>query len=234
VWLSGSITGGLGTFESVDLPASCTSIAKPMYSNCTIGELAPGATKTVTLGVHAGTKLGVLPVIYSVGGSGGTEVNSDDNSVAQTMTIVKANAVPLLGVIVAKAPAQAMAKIMKTGVKTVVTVPGPATVKVDLIVTAKVAQGLGLVKAKKMKAKAKKAPAFYTIGTSTTKVAVAGKVTTTTKLSKKYAKKLLAAKKKFAVKRTVTVVSTAPKTAGASSLTSQTLTFTPAKKKAKK
>ncbi|MBC7460793.1 MAG: hypothetical protein H7287_05480, partial [Thermoleophilia bacterium] len=55
--------------------------------------------------------------------------------------------------------------------------------------------------------------------------------TITTKLSKKYAKKLLAAKKKFAVMRTVTLVSSAPKTAGASSMTSQTLTFTPAKAK---
>ncbi|MCW2971851.1 MAG: hypothetical protein JWN72_124 [Thermoleophilia bacterium] len=236
VFVNGSINGGLGTFDSIDLPASCTSIAKPKFSSCTIGELAPGASKTVTLGVHAGLKLGSLPVNYFVGGNGGTEVNSDDNSVTQTMTIVKANAVPLLGVIVAKAPAQAMAKVAKTGVKSVVTVPGPATVKVDLIVTAKVAQTLGLVKApKKSTKKAKKAPAFYTICTSTTKVAAAGKVTTTTKLTKKYVKKLLAAKKKFAVKRTITVVSTAPKTAGASSMTSQTLTFTPAKaKKGKK
>lgn len=229
VLLNGDSTSGKGVFDAANLPTSCTGIAKPMFASCSFGEIAPGATKTIVIPVKAGKALGLLPVSFSIDdwSSEGREVNYDDNSSSIAMQIVKANTVPLLGVKLGKATAQKMAVAAKSGVKTLVTVPNAATIKVDLRVTAKVAKSLGIAAKPK---KGKKAPMWYTIGTSTTKAAAAGNVTTTTKLGMKYKAKLLKAKKKFVVQRMVTVVSTAPKNAGANSLTTQNLSFTPAKK----
>lgn len=218
-WISftASTPNGAGSFGDVDQNAACAVTRGGMNDaailRCTSGELAAGASRTMTIWVTAGTKLGALPVSISASYSGdGYDLNPDNDWVIQNMTIVKKSSAPLLGVKVAKAKALKKAALVKAGFKTVVTTPGAAVVKVDIVVTGKVAKQLGLIK--------KASKKDVVIGTKKVKTTKSQKVTVTTKLSLKYKAKIAKVKKKFTAKRVVTVTSTDRKTSGATSLTS--------------
>ena len=225
--VNGSIQNLIGEFDNASHGASCTNVVKKRFVSCSFGELAPGQSKSIDLWVVAGKKLGTLPVsITAMGDGSGVESNVDNDNVVQTLTVVKANMAPLLGVKSNKFKAAKLAAVLKAGIKTQVNTPGAATVKVDLSVTPKVAKALGLSK--------KVGKKNVVIGTKTMKTTKAGKVMVTTKISLKWKKKIAAAKAKFAVMRVVTVTSNEKKNAGATSLTTSTTSFTVAKKKAKK
>jgi hypothetical protein len=212
-----TVPGAKGSFGDVDQNAACSvtrgGFVGSLTLQCGSGELAAGASRKLTIWVTAGKKLGSMPLSISAYHSGdGLDVNPDNDWVIQNLTIVKKSMVKLLGVKASKAKALKKKALLKAGFKTVVSTPVASVVKVDIVVTGKVAKQLGLIK--------KASKKDVVIGTKKVKTKKGQKVTVTTKLSLKYKAKVAKIKKKFTAKRVVTVVSTDRKSNGASSLTS--------------
>lgn len=228
VSLDGELRGVGGEFDKATLPPSCTGVSKPMYSDCSLGNIEPGATATIVLNVRAGTNLGDLVAIFEAQGGGLLDLNADNNTLIQVLEVKKAADVPFLGVKIAKSPMRNIAQLAKIGVPATVTCPSACKVVGQLQVTRMNAEKLGLVK--KPRKRNPKASPLITIGTGTKTDADGGKVVVSIKLTKAYKLKVAKLTKPLTVSRVLTVSSTDTATKDASFKKAQAVTFKPVKK----
>ncbi len=228
VWLAGELRGVGGTFDTATLPANCTGVSKPMFADCSLGNIEPGATTSIVLNVRAGATLGDLVAIFEAGGGGLLDLNPDNDTLIQVLEVKKAADVPFLGVKIAKSPMRNLTQLVKLGVPAIVTCPGPCKVVGQLQVSRVNAERLGLVK--KPRKRNPRASKLITIGTGTKVDADGGRVVVSIKLMRAYKLKVVKLTKPLTVSRVLTVSSTDTATKDASFKKAQAVTFKPAKK----
>ena len=231
VTLSGDVYGTGGVFDAATLPTNCSGVNKPQFASCGLGTIEAGQSKSFTINVRGGASLGSIAVSFAAWHNGaGYELNNDDNTQSLVLDIVKANTVPLNGVVVAKSKPQTIAQLLKTGSPTTVTCPVACSAVVELQLNRKVAERLGWVKKPRGMRRAKALP-YLVIGKATKSTTAAGKVTVTVKLTKAYAAKAAKLKSALTVSKVVTVMSTDAATKDASFKKAQNVVFKPAPKR---
>lgn len=234
VSINGDARRGVGgTFDKDSLPTTCSGIVKPQTASCFVGEIEPGKSAVVTMTVRAGTALGLLPVSFGTWhASDVVETNPDDNATTVTMQVVKADAVPFVGVRDVRPPATVqMAAFLRSGAPTTVTCPSGCRAQVSLQVRRNVAERLGLVPRPRpgaRRAAAAKPLPYIVIGTATKARSSKGKVVVSAKVTRAYKVKLAALRAPLTISRVVKVTATSAGIRGATYTSTRAMTVRPA------
>jgi hypothetical protein len=233
VTIAGDARGGIGgRFQGDTLKSDCTGVNKPIYTRCSVGNIAPGATATFMVDVHAANKMGLFAVTFGASHANyaAIETNPDDNATTLAFTVVKANMVPFKGVKQTKPAKTNLMLLAKRGTKATLVCPSGCKAVVQLRVRRPLAEKLGLAKPIKNAKAAKRALPYIVIGQATKARGSKGKVIVNVRLSGKYRMKVQKLTRPLSIMRVATVTSTEKGTRGATFSGTKSMTVKPLKR----